>query len=829
MKTGRGLRPALVAWVLMITSGAVGFAGGVEIKERPLPTIRVGGGDSFAPYHFNDIRGEATGFDVELLRAVARETGLDLEIELGPWKEARDSLLSGKTDLLVGMSFSSERASRWLFSTPFITIRYRFFVRSDSGIGDEIRIGNRGVIVQRAGILEDFVRESAAEPIIVDSAVEGLGLLVSGKNSVYLGSEYRTLHVSRESGFTGLKRVGDPIVRTPYGFAARLGEEVLIRRIDEGLALLNASGEYAEIYQRWFGVLEPKRRTLKELLGLAAWIFVPLLLLLMVSVFWTRTLKHEVRRKTRALREELGRRELADLKLRESEEKYRVLADNSADIIWMVDVALNFTYVSPGAQAVLGYTPEELIGKNLSALVESEALVEVAGIADDLVSMRSESTRLFEVEVFHRDGHLVPAEVKGRALLDDEGEPIALLGIARDITERKRNEEDRLALERQMQHSQKLESLGVLAGGIAHDFNNLLMGVLGNAEMALSRLPPASPARGDIEGVETAAIRAAELAKQMLAYSGRGAFVVKPVDLFMVVEEMAHLLRSSISKQVDLNLDLSRDLPTIQADATQLRQVIMNLIINASEAIGEEVGSITVTTRTRECRQSFLTSTYVDDRLPEGLYVCLEVRDTGDGMNSETREKMFEPFFSTKFTGRGLGLAALLGIVRGHKGAVTVDSEEGQGTTVTVVLPASREQASSVEIRSGETKQLRGSGTILLVDDEEIVREVTGNMLEFLGFTVLMACDGEEAVDVFRENADEIVLVLLDMKMPRMDGERAFEEIRSIRGDAHIILSSGYNEEQAARTLAGQGLSGFIQKPYNLAELQMTLQRGLRT
>lgn len=397
------------------------------------------------------------------------------------------------------------------------------------------------------------------------------------------------------------------------------------------------------------------------------------------------------------------------------------------------------------------------------------------------------------------------------------------------MAERQRAEERRRRVEARMLQAQKLESLGVLAGGIAHDFNNLLVSVVVNASMALNELPPESPGRDNVQQIETAALRAADLARQLLAYSGRGQMVAEPLDLSVLVEEMAGLLEVSIPKNVAFRRQLAGDLPPTQADATQLRQVVMNLVTNAAEAMDHEGGLVTVRSGVLEVQRDYFNHTYVDDDLPEGRYVYLGVSDTGCGMDEETLTRIFDPFFSTKFSGRGLGLAAVLGIVRGHKGAIKVDSEPGQGTTFKVLFPCLEEGQQAPVAKPEDVADWRGSGTILLVDDEESVRFVVSTLLERLGFEVLTASDGLEAVEVFREHAEAIAAVLLDVTMPHMDGHEAFRQMRAIRADAPVILSSGYAEDDAAELLDGQGPAGFIEKPYRPAALVQKLREVLES
>lgn len=417
------------------------------------------------------------------------------------------------------------------------------------------------------------------------------------------------------------------------------------------------------------------------------------------------------------------------------------------------------------------------------------------------------------------DGQPLAMEVEFTPVHRDDGTVRGVIVAIRDITERKRTTEA-------LMQAQKLESLAVLAGGIAHDFNNLLVGILGNAGLALSELPATSPARPTVESIELAGQRAAELARQMLAYSGKGKFVIQDVDVSSLVEEMTHLLRVSISKQVSLQLQLAHDLPAVQGDATQLRQVIMNLVVNASDAIGEDEGVISIRSTLLAASREMLAATHLSPDLPAGDYVCVEVTDSGRGMDQETLARVFDPFFTTKFTGRGLGLAAVLGIVRGHRGAIKVESTPGEGTTFKLFLPAagSRPVAGSEMVHGA---QWSGSGTVLVVDDEPTVRTVTARALKAFGFDVIEAADGVEGVEAFRANRDRIVCVLLDMTMPRMNGEEAYRAITGIDPSAKVVLMSGYTEQDATGRFEGRRLAGFIQKPYELATLRAVIRAAI--
>ena len=392
-----------------------------------------------------------------------------------------------------------------------------------------------------------------------------------------------------------------------------------------------------------------------------------------------------------------------------------------------------------------------------------------------------------------------------------------VLAIVHDLTERRREEET-------LRLAQKMESLGVLAGGVAHDFNNLLAVMLGHTALALTKLPADSRARDHVVKAMDAAERAAGLTRQMLAYSGRGHFQVRPTDLNELVRENVSLLAAAVPKQVSLASRTEEGLPAISADPSQVQQVVMNLILNASEAIGARPGTVTIGTRRREIGPDERDVTQpTGESLAPGLYVELTVSDDGQGMDEATRSRIFEPFFTTKMTGRGLGLAATQGIVRGHRGGLKVESQPGAGTTFTVLFLATLEpQAAEPAAPSGTA-----TGLVLVVDDEEAVREVIVAVLEEAGIAWILCADGETAVRLFRERSEQISLVLLDLSMPGLSSEATFEELRRIRPRVPVLLSSGYAEAEATSQFVGRGLAGFLQKPYRPEVLLAAVRRAL--
>ncbi len=405
---------------------------------------------------------------------------------------------------------------------------------------------------------------------------------------------------------------------------------------------------------------------------------------------------------------------------------------------------------------------------------------------------------------FYASGVLTP--------LWENGQLHGFAKIMRDITQERNTEEA-------MRQAQKLESIGLLAGGIAHDFNNLLTIVIGNATLVLTDPFLADDTRKSVEEIVASGKRAADLTSQLLAYAGKGRYVVRRLELGHLITETLTLIRPAIPKKVQLDLDLAPDLPSIEADATQIQQILMNLIINAGESIDESGGTIWIATGIREVRAE-------SQSLAPGRYVYAIVKDSGSGMSSETKDRIFDPFFTTKFTGRGLGLAAVQGIIRAHKGSIEVYSRLEEGSTFTVLLPAVERPAPPIE-RAIPAKTIAGTGTILIADDEPALLGIMEHILKRYGYSVLLANNGREAVELFQSASGEIAAVLLDMVMPVMSGDEAFHQIKQLQPDVPIIATSGYSEVVATERFGSSGVAAFLQKPFTAEKLAEVIQQAI--
>jgi PAS domain S-box-containing protein len=520
-------------------------------------------------------------------------------------------------------------------------------------------------------------------------------------------------------------------------------------------------------------------------------------------------------------------RKAAELALRQSEELFRTLSEGAPIGIFQLNAAGGLTYANPPALAMTGLDLVQALGDGWRRAIhpdDGERLIREIG------AFHLSTTRSFAVDFRFRQQSGRVTWVHGRAarLASESGEQRGYVGTLEDITVQVEAEAERERLRAQLDQAQKLESLGVLAGGIAHDMNNLLVPILGNASLARADAAGTElePALADIE---TAANRAAELTRQLLAYAGKGRFAVNALDLSAIARDVAESVRSSLSANATLEVDLAEQLPAIQGDGPQLKQVLLNLLTNAAEALDGGAGMIRIATGVARPTQAERSSTYFADDLIDDECVFLEVSDTGSGMTPETVQRIFDPFFTTKFTGRGLGLAATLGVLRGHRAGVRVQSTVGQGSVFRMLFPLSDRVALAAALTPAEATTWRATGSILIVDDEPAVRTVAARVAERAGLTVLQASNGKEALEVYEQHADAIRLVLLDLSMPIMGGEEVASELARLAPGVRIVLTSGYAEHDIRSRIGHRGIMAFVGKPFVRDELIAAFRTALET
>jgi two-component system, cell cycle sensor histidine kinase and response regulator CckA len=509
-------------------------------------------------------------------------------------------------------------------------------------------------------------------------------------------------------------------------------------------------------------------------------------------------------------------RKQAEQALRESEERYRTILESIVEGYYEVDLGGNFTFFNDSVCDLLGYTRDELMGMNDRQYTDAQSAKELFQAFNE-VHRTGKPTKGFDWEVIRKDGTKRYVEASVSLMKDAGGKPLGFRGIARDVTERKRAEEEKQRLKAQLQQAQKLEAIGTLAGGIAHDFNNLLMGIQGRASLMLVDMDSSNPHFEHLRGIEEYVRSAADLTRQLLGFARGGKYEVKVTDLSELTDQSAKLFGRT-KKEIAIHRKFQRGLWTVEVDRRQIEQVLLNLFVNAWQAMPAG-GEIYL-----ETQNVVLDDAYVEPfGLKPGNYVKISVTDTGTGMDEQTKQRLFDPFFTTKGMGRGtgLGLASAYGIVKNHDGFITVYSEKGYGSTFNIYLPVSGKAVLEEKDALGDI--VTGEGTILLVDDEDMILEVGKPLLERLGYQVLLARSGQEAVGVYQENRNRVDLVILDMIMPQMGGGETFDQLKAINPGVKVLLSSGYSINGRAQEILSRGCLGFIQKPFNLRELSQRL------
>ncbi len=506
------------------------------------------------------------------------------------------------------------------------------------------------------------------------------------------------------------------------------------------------------------------------------------------------------------------------------EQLYQRLFDLMPGSVVLMDARGFILDANPAFCRQIGYPREQLAGMHVSRFSR-----------DSIDTIERNITRLMNGEVLDHqvtniqaDGTLRYYDLREAAITLPDGTR-GVLALANDITERLRAEHSKFELERQLLHADKLKSLGVLAGGIAHEYNNLLATIVGNLDLAMMDLDAKSPVQSNLQEAARAAQRATNLTQQMLAYSGRGRFVVRQLDLSELIGGIEDLLKAAISKKASMRLNLASDLPLIAGDDPQIQQVIMNLVTNASEALGERPGLITITTRLRECDATYLARSVVQDKIEPGTYVELEVYDSGCGMTPAIQQKLFDPFFTTKSTGRGLGMSVVQGVVRGHKGTMVITSQPERGTAVSILFPCTtaRQSLNPVSLPPIAESPVPAplTGTVLVAEAEATLRLLLERILKRMGLGVLTAAAGAEAIELFRNHAPDITFVILDFTLLKLDGIKTLEALRGINPEVPVVLTSGYDVENIQERYAQEGFAAFIRKPFQVEALMKIVRQ----
>ncbi len=776
--------------------------------------------DHYAPYTFVNQNGNPDGFSVDLISAIAQEMGFDLDIRVTTWDQARDALIHRDIQVLPMMAYSKERDRIFDFSVPHTIAYDAFFTRKS---GSEIRslddLRGKKVIVMTQDQAHDYLLSSGfVEPrqlVLVDSLPEALKQLSSGKGDTALMPKLVGLVLAKELKLNNLAL--SPIVvedyDRPFSFAVVEGNKTVLEKLSQGLSILKASGQYDNLYKKWFGALEPPGFSLSTVLKYIGGIILGFMVIGSVLVLWTISLRRQVVSRTAALEEEMAEHHQAEEALRKSEEKYRSILDSIEDGYYEIDMDGNFTFFNDSLCRIYGYSTEELLGTNIRTATDHNA-AEKGYQVFRRVYHSGQAEKGFEWSVIRKDGTKSVVEASVTLRRDEDGKSIGFRGILRDISEKRR-------LEAQLVRAQKMEALGTLSGGIAHDFNNLLMAIQGRISILLIDKAPLHPDYEHLQLLEKHIESAANLTRQLLGFARGGKYEVKTTDLNELIKNQNRMFGRT-KKEITIHGAYEKNLWTAEVDRGQMEQVLLNLYVNAWQAMPSG-GDLYIQTQ-----NAILDEHYMKPyRVNPGNYVKISVTDTGVGMDKATQEKIFDPFFTTKemSRGTGLGLASAYGIIKNHGGLINVYSEKGHGATFTIYLPASEKDVMA-EKKSSAGGPLGGSETVLFVDDEDIIIEIAVELLAHIGYNVLKAGSGKEAIARYEANKEQIDIIILDMIMPNMNGGETYDALKRINPQVKVLLSSGYSINGHATDIMDRGCDGFIQKPFKMKELSEKL-RGI--
>ena len=815
---------ALRLTLLLLPCALLSSTTGRAAEGSARAAIRVGIELDAAPLTFADANGQPTGFAYDLFRAVAADQKLEVEYVLKPWNDILDDFKAGRLDVICNMVDTPERKQYVDFSATTILMKSAMYTRRDAPplrtIAD---MAGRRVATLRNSRGHEYLRSKDWGLVFVhfDNMDQSVDAVHDGRADLFVATRMVADYLLRQRGYKDLVAapIAFPDLEYREHFGVRPGQPELLAQLNDGLIAVQRDGTYDKLYEKWIGPIEGRVIRWRDVQPYV----LPLILLLVVVIAglaWQRRLLARERHQAEALRR--------------SEEQLSLVIEGSQDGFWDWDVRTGVVTRSPRWAEMLGYSLKEVAGTR-NGFLENIHPDDRARVEADERSVWAERDR-FQVEFRMRDrnGEWKWILDRGKVVARDPvtGAPARIAGTHTDITARKMAEQENEKLNRKMLETQKLESLGVLAGGIAHDFNNLLTVILGNA--SISRLEPnlSEEERTRLATIVTAAQRAADLCRQLLAYAGKGAFVIERLDLNRVAQETARLLELSVHTCV-LEYHLAPGLPAIEADTSQIRQIIMNLVLNAAEAIGAKPGHIRVTTSAVTLRDGELPDALPAGTRLSGSFVRLEISDDGVGMPPDVLRRIFDPFFTTKFAGRGLGLAAVLGIVRSHDGALTVSSRSGLGSTFRVYLPVAPAAAvtpaappsAPVQIPAAAAIVGAAGDTVLVADDEDSVRALTAAILRRQGHTVVAVESGDEALRRFTAEPDRFQLLLLDITMPGIDGLTALRRMRELRPAVPCVILSGHAEQDAAGPFGGTGATTFLQKPFEIADFLAAMTR----
>ncbi len=757
--------------------------------------VRVGGDYNYPPFEYLHDSYIPRGFNVDIIRAVAKTMQLNIELDLEPWGEIRKKLDSGKIDMLQGMYYSEERAGQYLFSSPHLTMNQAVFRRKNSPpYTSASSLKGREVIVQKGDIMHEYaVKNSLTDKLIpVESPEDGLRLLASGKHDYLLSSRITGLYWINELKLKNIT-TGDNIVSFKYCFAVSKDNPELLTTLNEGLIIIQQTGVYNEIYEKWFSRLEPEMYIFKKAYKTILIVISSLISLLLIFVLWSWSLKNTVIRRTRALEKEIEEHKKADLELHESRELYRRLFSDFTDAVLIYDFStgeiVNFNKKVCDIYGVPEYEMKNFTLKNLFDIGSSSRL---KMHIKNVITYGYDS---YDADFTNRKGEEKYLIIKSKKMNINGKDLVQSIGI--DITEKK-------LLEGKLLQAGKLEAVGTLAGGIAHDFNNILAAIIGYSEIAMMSVGEGNPGWDEISEILKAGNRAKDIVKQILLFSRKDNLEKIIVDPGVVLDESWNFLRSAIPTTVQMIKNKALDLKKIMASPTQIYQILLNLCTNSSQSMEETGGIIRVEIRNAVVR--------------EKGYIRISVSDTGHGLDPETLDKIFDPYFTTKDVGKGsgLGLAVVHGIVEESGGFIDIENYPGEGVTFNIYLPVA--DAENETEKAAETEWRGGKETIIIIDDEEAVADIVARYLQTAGYEVIKETDSRKALETINRRIEEINLVITDQTMPGITGLEIAAEVKS-RSNIPVVIITGYSTRINIENAEDYRIDKILLKPINRNDL----------
>ncbi len=805
----------LISLLILILSTTTGIASPNRYSTES--TLLIGGNSDFEPFEFLDSEKMPDGFTIDLMKAVARQEGLNITFELGIWSDARKKLEVGKIDALSGMLYTKERDKTYDFSVPYLTVPYMVFIRKDTPIKSLKELIGKEIIVVEKVHAHDWLTQNRVTDsiIVVKEATEALRLLASGKHDAAVFPRLHGLDLLTKLEIENIETFGPPVLIRHLCFAVAEGNSDLLAELNEGLFAIQRSGEYDEIYLNWFSVHEHERR-ISKFIKYVVLIIGTILILLFSFISWNWSLKRKVARKT--------------AELRQNEVRLNQIVEGIPIPTYVIDETRTVTHWNKACELLTGVTSDTVIGtKNYCpAFYDNRTYSTVDLLMDNVLTkhiQHYENTKYRESRIlkgaFEAEFCLknIDADEKwlyvtAALIKDQSGKIDGAIETWQDLTEYKQ-------LEKQLIQSQKMEAVGTLAAGIAHDFNNILSAVIGYAEIALVDIPKESSNHDHLSQILSAGMRAKELVNQILTFSRQTEMSLKPIQMSSIVKETLNLMNASLPSTIEVKQDIQSG-ALVMADATQLHQVVMNLCTNAAQAMSDEGGPLSVGVCEVQLEKHQIRAGF---DLEPGRFIALTVEDAGRGIPVEVRDKVFNPFFTTKERGEGtgMGLSVTHGIVKRHGGQIDFESELGKGTTFRVHLPVA---TGDPMFRAGEAYDLpKGSERILAVDENEVEADIIKQTLEKLGYQVSIRTSGQEALNMLQSQADPIDLAICSMALPDFAGRTLVAKIHEMKTDLPLILITEQISGTDFEQIENFGIEGIIKKPIVMKDLATLIRK----